>query len=155
MTLQDHDYYCSHHKNMSEASGLWGLFISSFLAATLLPGGSEAILLWLQQQHQHHWLTLLITATAGNSLGGLSSWGIGRWLRHYYPNAGLSKARQQQALAWLEQHGSPLLLLSWVPFIGDPLCVAAGWIRTPLLISIIFIALGKGIRYGILLWLGS
>jgi membrane protein YqaA with SNARE-associated domain len=140
---------------MSEATGLWGLFFSSFLAATLLPGGSEALLLWLQHQQTYHWPALLLTATLGNTLGGLSSWGIGRWLRHYYPNAGLSKPRQQQALGWLEKHGSPLLLISWVPIVGDPLCVAAGWVRTPLLISGFFIALGKGIRYGILLWLGS
>ncbi len=140
---------------MFDHSGLWGLFFSSFLAATLLPGGSEAVLIWLQHQQSYHWLLLLFVATFGNTLGGLSSWGIGRWLRHYTPDAGLSQPRQQRALGWLEQHGSPLLLLSWVPIIGDPLCVAAGWIKTPLLISLLFIAVGKGIRYGILLWLGA
>ena len=140
---------------MIENGGLWGLFFSSFLAATLLPGGSEAILLWLNYQQSYSPALLLLAATLGNTLGGLSSWGIGRWLRHRFPAAGLHKPRQKKALAWLEKHGSPLLLLSWVPVIGDPLCVAAGWARMPLLQSALFIALGKGARYGLLLWVSS
>jgi membrane protein YqaA with SNARE-associated domain len=140
---------------MTEQGGLWGLFFSSFLAATLLPGGSEALLLWLNIQHSYSPLLLLLAATLGNTLGGLSSWGIGRWLRYRFPNAGLHKPRQQQALAWLEKHGSPLLLLSWAPIVGDPLCVAAGWARMPILQSALFIALGKGTRYALLLWVSS
>jgi len=140
---------------MTESGGLWGLFLSSFLAATLLPGGSEALLLWLNYQQSYSPLLLLFAATSGNTLGGLSSWAIGRWLRHRFPEAGLHKPRQRQALSWLEKHGSPLLLLSWVPIVGDPLCVAAGWARMPLLQSTLFIALGKGARYAMLLWVSS
>lgn len=140
---------------MSEGGGLWGLFLSSFLASTLLPGGSEAMLLWLHQQQLATPLNLLLAATAGNTLGGLSSWGIGRWLRYRFPSAPLPKPRQQQALTWLERHGAPLLLLSWLPVVGDPLCLAAGWLKTPLAGSALFIALGKGARYGLLLWLSS
>ncbi len=140
---------------MGENGGLWGLFLSSFLAATLLPGGSEALLLWLNVHQSYSPLLLLLAATLGNTLGGLSSWGIGRWLRYRFPDAGLHKPRQLQALAWLEKHGSPLLLLSWVPIVGDPLCVAAGWARMPILQSALFIALGKGTRYALLLWVSS
>lgn len=140
---------------MTDAGGLWGLFLSSFLAATLLPGGSEALLLWLNYQQSYSPALLLLAATAGNTLGGMSSWAIGRWLRHRFPEAGLHKPRQRQALAWLEKHGAPLLLLSWVPIVGDPLCVAAGWARMPLLSSTLFIALGKGARYAVLLWVSS
>jgi len=140
---------------MSENDGLWGLFFSSLLAATLLPGGSEALLLWLNHQQSYSPAWLLLAATLGNTLGGLSSWGIGRWIRHRFPDAILHKPRQQQALGWLEKHGSPLLLLSWVPVIGDPLCVAAGWARVPVLQSALFIALGKGTRYAVLLWVSS
>lgn len=140
---------------MAENGGLWGLFLSSFLAATLLPGGSEALLLWLNVHQSYSPLLLLLTATLGNTLGGLSSWSIGWWLRYRFPDAGLHKPRQLQALAWLEKHGSPLLLLSWVPVVGDPLCVAAGWARMPILQSALFIALGKGTRYALLLWVSS
>ncbi len=140
---------------MTDQGGLWGLFFSSFLAATLLPGGSEALLLWLNYHQSYSPVLLLLAATLGNTLGGLSSWGIGRWLRYRFPDAGLHKPRRQQALAWLERHGSPLLLLSWVPVIGDPLCVAAGWARMPILQSALFIALGKGTRYALLLWVSS
>ncbi|WP_456404943.1 YqaA family protein [Thiolapillus sp.] len=140
---------------MTESGGLWGLFFSSFLAATLLPGGSEALLLWLNHQQSYSPALLLLAATLGNTLGGLSSWGIGRWIRYRFPDAGLHKPRQKQAMSWLEKHGSPLLLLSWVPIIGDPLCVAAGWARMPLIHSTLFIALGKGARYALLLWVSS
>ncbi len=57
---------------------LWGLFAGSFLAATLLPGGSEALLLWLQAAGTHAPWTLAAVATAGNTLGGMSSWLLGR-----------------------------------------------------------------------------
>ena len=136
---------------MNDAS-LWSLFAGSFLASTLLPGGSEALLLWLKLQQEHAFATLLAVATLGNTLGGLSSWAMGWWLRYRFPEAGLHKPRQRQALAWLEKHGAPLLLLSWLPVVGDPLCLAAGWARISLWQSTLFIALGKGARYAALLW---
>ncbi len=137
---------------MGESTGLWGLFTASFLASTLLPGGSEGVLLWLAHQQVATPWALLATATAGNTLGGLSSWLIGRWLAHRFPDRGLGDPRRERALAWLERHGAPLLLLSWAPIIGDPLCVAAGWLRIPLAWAAFYIALGKGARYALLLW---
>jgi len=136
-------------------AGLWSLFAGSFLASTLLPGGSEALLLWLNLQQQHAFAVLLTVATLGNTLGGLTSWIMGWWLRHRFPLTGLRHPRQRQALAWLERHGAPLLLLSWLPVVGDPLCLAAGWARISLWQSALFIALGKGARYAALLWVSS
>ncbi|BAO45306.1 YqaA family protein [Thiolapillus brandeum] len=136
-------------------AGLWSLFAGSFLASTLLPGGSEALLLWLNLEQEHSFLTLLGVATAGNTLGGLSSWIMGWWLRRRFPGADLEHPRQRRALAWLEKHGAPLLLLSWLPVVGDPLCLAAGWARIPLARATLFIALGKGARYAALLWVSS
>ncbi|WP_456373096.1 YqaA family protein [Thiolapillus sp.] len=136
-------------------TGLWSLFAGSFLASTLLPGGSEVLLLWLRLQEQYSFLVLLGVATLGNTLGGLTSWGMGWWLRHRFPHAGLHQPRQRRALSWLEKHGAPLLLLSWLPVIGDPLCLAAGWARISLWQSTLFIALGKGARYAALLWVSS
>ncbi len=134
--------------------GLWGLFLSAFLSSTLMPGGSEALLSALRLHDAHAPLLLLAVATLGNTLGGLSSWLIGRLLARRWPaEQRLHKPAQQRAIRWLERHGSPLLLLSWLPVVGDPLCVAAGWLRIGFWPALIFIATGKAARYGVILWL--
>jgi membrane protein YqaA with SNARE-associated domain len=114
------------------------LFVSSFLAATLLPGGSEAVLFGVLQLHPDRVWTALAVATLGNTLGGLSSYLIGRLI---------PQTRALKGLATLQRWGSPALLLSWVPLLGDPLCVAAGWMRLNPWWSTLFIALGKFARY--------
>ncbi len=133
-------------------TSLWALFTSAFLSSTLLPGGSEAVLAWLQQADDHSPWTLLGVAALGNTLGGMTSWGVGRLLAWKYPAEGLVKPAHRKALQRLERWGSPVLLLSWLPVVGDPLCVAAGWLRMHWLVSLVFIGLGKTARYGVLLW---
>lgn len=125
---------------MSEEASLWALFASSFLAATLLPGGSEVALYAVLRLHPGEYWTALAVATAGNTLGGMSSWLIGRVL---------ARAKPLKGLATVQKYGAPALLLSWVPVIGDPLCVAAGWLRVDPWLSLAFMALGKGARYWI------
>lgn len=122
----------------------WGLFLSSFLAATLLPGGSEiALLAYLNHLPQQVWPALLLT-TLGNTLGGLSSYLLGRLIpertTHLTP----------RAHTLLNRYGSPVLLLAWVPLIGDALCVVAGAVRLPLLPVTLYMALGKAARYFVL-----
>ncbi len=136
---------------MSELQVLWGIFASSFLAATLLPGGSEALLALAVNQAAAPLPALWLAATVGNTLGGLTSWGIGWWLARRFPGRGLRRPEQQRALARIRHWGSPLLLLSWLPLVGDPLCVAAGWAGVRLLPATLFIALGKGARYAALM----
>ena len=138
-------------ENIIEEWGLWGLFISAFLSSTLLPGGSEAILAALQLTSTHGAMPLLLTAAAGNTLGGLSSWLIGRLLARRWPTQEMLKPQHQRAARWLEQHGSPLLLLSWLPVVGDPLCLAAGWVKIHFWPALIFIAIGKTARYALIL----
>ena len=130
---------------------LWGVFSSSFLAATLLPGGSELVLGYAATQQPEQLPLLWGLATLGNTLGGLSSWAVGWLIARRYPGERLNHPRQRRAVAWVRRHGSPLLLLSWLPLIGDPLCVAAGWSGIGVLRSLLFIALGKGARYAMLL----
>ncbi|RDE19506.1 DedA family protein [Motiliproteus coralliicola] len=130
---------------------LWGLFSSGFIASTLLPGGSELLLLYLLEQAQHPVWLLVLTAGAGNSLGGLVTWGMGYWLGRRFPSRPL-KPRQQQALNWLQRHGSPVLLLSWLPLIGDPLCLISGWLRQPFWLCALMIVAGKLGRYLLLSW---
>lgn len=133
--------------------GLLGLFVSAFISSTLLPGGSEALLLALAMNETHGSGLLLIVATAGNTLGGMTSWLIGWWLARRYPLEDLSQHKYERAVMRVRHWGSPVLLLSWLPVIGDPLCVAAGWLRINPLWSMLLIALGKGGRYAVLLWL--
>jgi len=123
---------------VSEEASLWALFGSSFLAATLLPGGSEAALFAVLKLHPgQYWLALAI-ATLGNTLGGISSYLIGRFI---------PEKKELPGLAAVHKYGSPALLLSWVPIIGDPLCVAAGWLRLNPWFSALFMGLGKLARY--------
>ena len=131
---------------------LWSLFGSAFLSSTLLPGGSEALLVYLASDAVYTPLTLLSVAAVGNTLGGMTSWGLGRLIAVKVPARGLVKPEQQQAVERIQRWGSPLLLLSWLPVIGDPLCVAAGWLRLHWLLSLVFIGVGKTVRYAVLLY---
>jgi membrane protein YqaA with SNARE-associated domain len=139
-------------------AGLTGLFLASFLAATLLPGGSEAVLLAVLLAHPEQALPAWVLATVGNTLGGMTTYGMGRWLPDTDAvrtvarvGAGKTAVRSQKMLAALKQHGAPLLVLAWVPFIGDLLCAAAGWLRLPWLASALWMLLGKGARYAALI----
>lgn len=127
---------------MSDILSLASLFASSFLSATLLPGSSEVLLaaLLLAEKSQP-WLLILI-ATIGNSLGGLTNVILGRLLPQRE-----SSRWQRKALAWLQRFGPAALLLSWLPAIGDLLCLLAGWLRLSWGPVIFFLCLGKALRY--------
>jgi membrane protein YqaA with SNARE-associated domain len=129
---------------------LWGLFLSAFISSTLLPGGSEAVLVLLAAESGTDKFVLLAVATLGNTLGGMSSWALGRIIAWRFP-ARRFAAKEQRAIARLQRWGSPVLLLSWLPVVGDPLCLAAGWLRIHWLPSLVFIAVGKAARYAVLL----
>ncbi len=129
------------------------MLIGSFLASTLLPGGSEAMLLFAVHQQPDNQVPLWLIATLGNTLGGLSSWFIGWWLARQFPAKGLQNPRHQRALQHLSSYGSPVLLLSWLPVIGDPLCLTAGWGGVRLLPAAVYMGLGKAARYALLLGL--
>ena len=128
-------------------AGLIGLFLGSFLSATVLPGGSEALLFALVKLHPQQMLPALLLASLGNTLGGLSTSGLARLL----PERTLHKL-SPRSLDWLRHWGSPVLVFSWLPLVGDALCLAAGWLRLPLLPCLIWIALGKTARYGVVLF---
>lgn len=123
---------------MSEQASLWALFTSSLLAATLLPGGSEAVLFGVLALHSANYWPALAVATAGNTLGGMSSYLVGRVV---------PPKKDMPGLPALRRYGTPALLLSWVPILGDPLCVAAGWLRLNPWLCALFMALGKFTRY--------
>jgi len=123
---------------MSDVASLISLFISSFLAATLLPGGSEAALFAVLKAYPETFWFALVIATIGNTLGGMVTFGMG-WL--------LPQTQQLRHVEKLRKFGTPALLFAWVPLIGDALCLAAGWLRLSWWQSAMFMALGKSARY--------
>ncbi|MEX0829557.1 MAG: YqaA family protein [Nitrospirales bacterium] len=130
---------------------LWGLFFSAFLSSTILPGSSEVVFVGLATQSDLPHGDLLAMATAGNTLGGMTSWGLGWLIALRYPLTELSKAAHRRAVEHVQKWGSPILLLSWVPVLGDPLCVAAGWLRMSWVGALLFIGIGKAFRYWVIL----
>ena len=119
------------------------LFIASLLAATLLPGGSEILLLYNLNERPDLIVALVIVASIGNSLGSLTSYGLG-----FLGAKQLTKKQHNgKASQWIQRFGVYSLLLSWLPIIGDVLCVAAGFYKLPIVMSSVFITLGKTIRY--------
>jgi membrane protein YqaA with SNARE-associated domain len=117
---------------------LGGLFVASFLAATLLPGGSEALLFALLRLQPEHSAAALALATAGNTLGGMTTY----WMARLLPRTPLLPRLEQ-----VRRHGSPILLFAWVPVVGDALCAAAGWLRVDWLACMAWMASGKFLRY--------
>jgi membrane protein YqaA with SNARE-associated domain len=126
---------------LSEDTSLAALFASSFLSATLLPGSSEAVLAMVLLSGAAGLGPALAAATVGNTLGGMTSYAIGRLL---------PMGIHAGALAWVRRYGSLALLLSWLPIVGDALCVAAGWLRLNPWWAMLFVAIGKFIRYWVL-----
>ncbi|HJW81687.1 MAG TPA: YqaA family protein [Acidiferrobacterales bacterium] len=136
---------------MTDTLSLWGLFASAFISSTLFPGGSEVVLGVLAAERHHDVWLLLAIASLGNTLGALTTWLLGYWLARRFPLEERLPEKRRQALAHVRHWGSPALLLSWLPVVGDPLCFAAGFLRLPFLASLAFIALGKAARYAVIL----
>lgn len=127
---------------MSDSLAYASLFGSSFLSATLLPGSSEALLIALLIAKKTSVYGLLLAASLGNTLGGLTNIFLGRLL---------PLKRQGRwhdtAMTWLHRLGPAALLFSWLPVVGDLLCVLAGWLRFAWLPAMLFLAVGKTLRY--------
>nr|WP_246616395.1 YqaA family protein [Thaumasiovibrio subtropicus] len=124
-------------------SGLWVLFVTGFLSATLLPGGSEAAFLAAMRLGDNSLMLLIVVATIGNTLGGMTNYWLGRLL----PDKTSDEKHGHKAMHWLKQHGYWALLFSWLPVIGDPLCLAAGWLRLNHSLSFFVVLIGKALRY--------
>ncbi len=128
---------------MTETASLTSLFVSSFLAATLLPGGSEAVLFAVLKSYPETFWLPLVLATLGNTLGGMVSFGMG-WL--------LPQTQQLKHVEKVRRYGTPALLLAWMPLIGDALCLAAGWLRLNPWLAALYMAIGKFARYLVIAW---
>lgn len=122
---------------------LWGLFISSLLGATLLPGGSELVLVGVLKLHPELFWPALFLGSLGNTIGGMISFGMG-WM--------LPMTQKLKHIEPVRRYGTPALLLAWAPLIGDALCVAAGWLRLNPLYTALFMLIGKFARYFVIAW---
>ena len=125
------------------------LFLAAFLAATIVPAQSEAVLVGLILADKQPLLLLLLVATAGNVLGSVVNWLLGRFIEHFRdrPWFPVSQDKLARAEAWYRRFGVWSLLLSWVPIIGDPLTVVAGVLKTPFLTFLALVTLAKAGRY--------
>ena len=140
-------------------TGLLSLFVGSLLASTLVPGGVEVLLYHLHDSGEYTFVSLLTVATLGNTLGGTLTFWMGRLLHKGL--SGLTWHRRIQrffklednALGRVRRWGIPVLFFSWMPVVGDPLCLAAGYLRLPWLPCVAMILFSKISRYWVLLWL--
>lgn len=134
---------------MSDIAVYAGLFATALVAATILPMQSEAALVGLvAMARQPVWLLVLV-ASAGNVLGSVINWVLGRSLerfrnRRWFP---ASDASLERARRWYRRYGRWSLLLSWAPVIGDPLTVMAGVMREPFAIFLVLVTIAKVGRY--------
>lgn len=126
--------------------GLWAVFLVALISATLLPLGSEPAVMAYVTAHPEAFWAAVAVATVGNTLGGGISWWMGRGaeaayerISHHQPDG--------RALRWLQRFGPKACLLSWLPIVGDPLCAVAGWLKLPFWPCLMYMAIGKALRY--------
>ena len=136
------------------AYGYPALLAVSFLASTILPLGSEWLLVALLIQ-KHDPLLTVLTATVGNYLGACTSYVIGLYGGDFLIKKLLriGDAERSRAEHFFAKYGSWSLLLSWLPVIGDPLCLAGGLLKIPFTRFSILVATGKALRYFAVAWL--
>jgi membrane protein YqaA with SNARE-associated domain len=130
----------------ADGASLWAMFIVAFVAATVVPVSSELLLVALVRAEPDRLAAVLAVATAGNTLGGMTTYALGRLVAGRVPP-------EQTASRWadrLRRWGAPTLLLAWAPIFGDVLCGLAGWMRIPWWQAALWMAAGKLARYWVL-----
>lgn len=136
--------------------GIPGLFLSAFLAATILPLSSELVLSALLLTGQSP-VALVLVATAGNVLGSVANYALGLWaakpvMQKWLRMSDEAYARAEQRF---RKYGLVSLCFAWVPVIGDPLTVIAGAMRVPVGAFLLLVTLGKFARYVVIAYLGT
>lgn len=133
-----------------ETFGIYGgLFLLSFLAATIFPAQSEIGLAALILSQDYSVVLLIGVASIGNTLGSVVNWALGRGVERFRHKRWFPAREDQldRAIGWYHKYGRWSLLMSWAPFIGDPLTVVAGILREPLVGFVTLVAIAKTVRY--------
>ena len=131
--------------------GLSTVFVVAFVAATLVPLGSEPAVFGLVKLNPDMFWPAILVATAGATLGGMLTWWMGYGAEHAYEHL-THKHPKFRALRWLRKFGPKACLLSWLPVVGDPLCAVAGWLQLPFWPCTLYMAIGKFGRYLVMTW---
>ena len=134
---------------MIEPAGYGSLFLSAFLAATVLPLSSEAVLAALVASDGFVLWLLVALASIGNTLGACVNWVFGRYCLHWQNRKWFPVSTQAlvRASRWFSHYGQYSLLFAWVPIIGDPLTVTAGFLKLRFSRFLLLVAVGKTLRY--------
>ena len=138
--------------------GLSAVFVIALVSATLLPMGSEPAVFGLVKLNPDLFWQAILVATAGNTVGGAITWWMGYGAERAYEVVTKNPAvAHPRALQWLERFGPRACLMSWLPIVGDPLCAVAGWLRLAFWPCVLYMAIGKFVRYVVmtvvLLWI--
>lgn len=133
--------------------GYWGMFLSGFLAGSVLPFSSEAVMLGLLAAGVDP-VPLLIYGSIGNVMGGMVNYGLGRlgkleWLKKYFH---LKQSSIDRAYKFMGGHGAWMGFFAFLPILGSAITVVLGLTRANLPLSVFSITLGKVIRYALLIW---
>ena len=125
------------------------LFVVAFMVATIIPFGSEAYFITLLTIGEYNHFLLLIAASLGNILGSLFNWVCGYYINYFIkkPWFPINNKMIDRGNKAFNKYGKWSLLLSWVPFIGDPITFVAGTLRYSLLAFLILVSIGKVSRY--------
>jgi membrane protein YqaA with SNARE-associated domain len=125
------------------------LAASAFVAATVFPLQSEAVLVGLMLTGDHAVWLLVLVASLANTAGSVVNWWLGGVIHRYRDRRWFPASPEALARAegWYRRWGHWSLMLSWAPIIGDPLTVIAGVLREPLWRFLILVALAKTGRY--------
>ncbi len=127
--------------------GLSTIFVVSLLSATLLPMASVPAVYGLVKLSPELFWPALLVASAGNTAGGAISYWMGYGAERAFEKVRHREPRDARALEWLQRWGPPACLLSWLPFVGDPICAVAGWLRLAFWPCLAYMAIGKFARY--------
>jgi membrane protein YqaA with SNARE-associated domain len=126
--------------------GLSTVFTVAFISATLLPLGSEPVVFGLVELNPALFWPASGVATLGNTLGGMVTWAMGL-ASHRVLDKFSHSSHHLRAIDWLRRLGPKACLLSWLPIVGDPLCAVAGWLKMPFWPCVLYMAIGKFLRY--------
>lgn len=134
---------------MTDIAAYGGLFAISFLAATFFPAQSEIMLTGLLVGGDFSVVGLIVVASIGNTLGSVVNWAIGLQVDRFKHKRWFPATPEQldRASTWYRKYGYWSLLMSWAPFIGDPLTLAAGILREPFWTFLLLVAIAKTGRY--------
>jgi len=119
------------------------------MVATIVPFGSEMYFATLLSFNKYNNLLLLIAASIGNVLGSVFNWVCGYYVNYFIkkPWFPIKKDKIVKGTEIFNKYGKWSLLLSWVPFIGDPITFVAGTLRFSLVPFLILVSIGKVGRY--------